>query len=75
PLDKHLYKAKVRRTIDGRLSEEVESEFFAYDSRTEIFTLRNTNTGEDRPGAGRNTIILQSKRTPPAKPVASTGAP
>lgn len=68
-------KAKVRRTQDGFQTEEAEGEYFSYDSRTEVFTLRNTSTGEDRPGGGRNTIILQSKRKPPAAAVAAMDKP
>lgn len=68
-------KAKVRRSLDGFQTEEAEGEYISYDSRTEEFTLRNTSTGEDRPGGGRNTIILQSKRRPPPAPaVAGTEA-
>lgn len=59
---KLMSKAKVRRTLGGLQTEEAEGEYISYDSRTEEFTLRNTSTGEDRPGGGRNTITLQSKR-------------
>lgn len=68
-------KAKVRRTLDGFQTEEAEGEYIAYDSRTEEFILRNTSTGEDRPGGGRNTIILQSKRKAPAAAVAGMEQP
>jgi lipopolysaccharide export system protein LptA len=61
-------KAKVRRTLDGLLTEQAEGEYISYDSRSELFVVRNTATGEDRPGGGRNTIILQSKRRPPPAP-------
>ena len=69
-------RARVRRTQDGHLAEEAEGEYISYDSRSEVFTLRNTSTGEDRPGAGRNTIVLQPKRrSPPAQPIAGTEIP
>jgi len=69
-------KAKVRRTLDGIQTEQAEGEYISYDSRTELFVVRNTATGEDRPGGGRNTIILQSKRRPPPAPaVASKESP
>ncbi|SFD04998.1 lipopolysaccharide transport periplasmic protein LptA [Massilia yuzhufengensis] len=67
--------AKMQRTIDGRPSQQAEGEYISYDSRTEVFTLRNTNTGEDRPGAGRNTIILQPRRSAPAQAAAGAGTP
>jgi len=69
---KLMSKAKVRRTLDGVQTEEAEGEFISYDSRTEQFTLRNTSTGEDRPGGGRNTIVLQSKRKAPPAPALAT---
>ena len=69
---KLMSKAKVRRTLDGVQTEEAEGEFISYDSRTEEFTLRNTSTGEDRPGGGRNTIVLQSKRKAPPAPALAT---
>jgi lipopolysaccharide export system protein LptA len=69
-------KAKVRRTLDGLQTEQAEGEYISYDSRSEMFTMRNTSTGEDHPGGGRNTIILQSKRRPaPAPAVAATDKP
>lgn len=73
---KLMSKAKVRRTLDGVQTEEAEGEFISYDSRSEEFTLRNTSTGEDRPGGGRNTIVLQSKRrAPPAPSIATMEKP
>lgn len=69
-------KAKVGRTLDGILTEQAEGEYISYDSRTEVFVVRNSATGEDRPGGGRNTIILQSKRRPPPAPaIASKETP
>lgn len=69
---KLMSKAKVRRTLDGVQTEEAEGEFISYDSRTEEFILRNTSSGEDRPGGGRNTIVLQSKRKAPPAPALAT---
>lgn len=68
-------KAKVSRTVDGMPAETAEGEFISYDSRKEVFVLRNTASGEDRPGGGLNTLILQPKRTPPTQPVASKVQP
>jgi lipopolysaccharide export system protein LptA len=59
-------KAHVRREQNGKLIDESKGEFISYDSRKEAFSMRNTNTGEDRPGAGRNTIVIQPTRTAPA---------
>ena len=66
-------KAEIKRTQNGQLIDESRGEFISYDSRKEVFAMRNTNTGDDRPGAGRNTIILQPRRTAPAPALAGTG--
>jgi lipopolysaccharide export system protein LptA len=71
-LVKLFSKARVQRLQDRRLTDEALGEFISYDSIRELFSLRNTNTGEDRPGGGRNTIILQPKRSPPAPAIAGT---
>ncbi|WP_288380231.1 lipopolysaccharide transport periplasmic protein LptA [uncultured Massilia sp.] len=66
--------AKIRRTASDRLPEEAQGEYIAYDSRKEFYVMRNTNTGEDRPGAGRNTIILPPSRVAqPASALANKG--
>jgi len=58
--------ASIRRTASGRLPDEAQGEYIAYDSRKEFYVMRNTASGEDRPGAGRNTIILPPSRIAPA---------
>jgi len=69
-------QARVRRTIDGRPSDEAEGAFISYDSHKELFSVRNTSTGDDQPGAGRGTIIIQPKRRlPPAPAIATTETP
>ena len=74
-LVKMYSKAKIRRLEGSKPSDEVEGEFISYDSRKEFFSVRNTNTGADKPGAGRGTMVIQPKRTeprtePPAAPAA-----
>lgn len=69
-------QARVRRTIDDRPSDEAEGAFIAYDSHKEQFSVRNTAAGDDLPGAGRGTIIIQPKRrAPPAPSIATTEQP
>ena len=64
-------KAKVRRLEGKRPSDEVEGEFISYDSRKEVFSVRNTNNGANTPGGGRGTMVIQPKRTgPEAAPAA-----
>jgi lipopolysaccharide export system protein LptA len=60
-------KAKVKRLEGNRPSDEVAGEFISYDSRKEYFSVRNTATGDSKPGAGRGTMVIQpsSKRPPP----------
>ena len=65
-------KARVRRLQDGRLNDEAEGEYIAYDSRRELFSIRNTNTGEDRAGAGRGSIVIQPRRAAPVGATANT---
>jgi lipopolysaccharide export system protein LptA len=74
-LVKLFSKARVQRTVDGRPSDEAEGAFISYDSHQELFSVRNTTAGEDVPGAGRGTIIIQPKRRPPAPSIATTEKP
>lgn len=62
---KLLSGATIRRTANDRLPEEARGEYIAYDSRKEFYVMRNTPSGADRPGAGRNTIILPPSRIAP----------
>lgn len=67
-LVKMFSKAKVRRLEGAKPSDEVEGEFISYDSRKEFFNVKNTSTGESKPGGGRGTMVIQPSRTePPAE--------
>jgi len=70
-LVKMYSKAKIRRLEGSKPSDEVEGEFISYDSRREFFSVRNTSTGADKPGAGRGTMVIQPKRTAPPSPAPS----
>ncbi|MQA23498.1 lipopolysaccharide transport periplasmic protein LptA [Rugamonas rivuli] len=69
-LVKLFSKAKIRRLEGGRLSDEVDGEFISYDSRKEQFAVKNSVTGESKPGAGRGTMVIQPtiRPTAPAAP-------
>lgn len=67
-------KAKIRRLEGKKPSDEVEGEFISYDSRKEYFSVRNTDAGTNKPGAGRGTMVIQPKRTEPAPAPAATPA-
>ena len=76
-LVKLFSKAKVRRLEGGRLSDEVNGEFISYDSRKEQFAVKNTVTGESKPGAGRGTMVIQPTIRPaaPAAPAPAASTP
>lgn len=59
--------------LDGkRVTDEVNGEFISYDSRKEVFAVRNDASGENKPGKGRVTLILAPRKqaTQPAQPAA-----
>lgn len=71
-LVKLFSRAKVRRLEGSKPSDEVAGEFISYDSRREQFSVRNTASGEGKPGGGRGTMVIQPSRTePPAAPPAT----
>jgi lipopolysaccharide export system protein LptA len=73
-LVKLFSKAKVRRLEGGRLSDEVDGEFISYDSRKEQFAVKNTVSGESKPGAGRGTMVIQPTIRPTAPAAAAPAA-
>jgi len=72
-LVKMFSKANIRRLEGGKQNDEVQGEFISYDSRKEFFSVRNTATGESKPGGGRGTMVIQPQRTEP--PAASAATP
>ena len=72
-LVKLFAKAKVRRLEGTRLDSEVQGEFISYDSRKEVFAVKNSVTGESKPGAGRGTMVIQPSNRQ-AAPAASSSA-
>ncbi|WP_431478574.1 lipopolysaccharide transport periplasmic protein LptA [Massilia eburnea] len=74
-LVKMFNKATIRRLEGGKQNDEVQGEFISYDSRKEFFSVRNTSSGESKPGGGRGTMVIQPTRTePPATPPAAQPA-
>jgi lipopolysaccharide export system protein LptA len=69
--------ATVRQLENGRLSSEVNGAFISYDNRTEEANVRNDASGENKPGQGRNTLILAPRRATaapaPAAPAPASG--
>ena len=56
-------KAIVRQLENGRLANEVDGAYIAYDNRTEVANVRNDVSGQSKPGQGRNTLIIAPRRT------------
>jgi len=67
--------AIVRQLENGRVSTEVKGPFISYNNRTEVADVRNDASGQDKPGNGRSTIILQPRRAPAGAAPAPAGKP
>ena len=70
-------KARIKKLEGAKPASRVDGEFISYDSRKEFFAVKNTASGETKPGAGRSTMVIQpsSKLTPPPAPAAPTNQP
>lgn len=75
-LVKLISKGRIKQLESGKVTSQVDGEFISYDSRREVFAVKNSSSGESKPGAGRGTMVIQpsSKRPPiaPALPVPAT---
>lgn len=54
-------KAQMRRLQGDKPTDEVNGEFISYDSRTEFYSVNNTNNGNSQPGAGRVRAVIQPR--------------
>ena len=72
-LVKLISKGRIKQLESGKVTSQVDGEFISYDSRREVFAVKNTPTGDSKPGGGRGTMVIQpsTKRPPiaPAQPV------
>ena len=77
-------KAKVTQLDGKRTTDQAQGPFISYDSRSEVFNLRNTSNGDSTPGGGRVRMVIESKEAakpakveakPEAKPATATGKP
>lgn len=73
-LVKLFAKARIKRLEGSKTSSQVDGEFISYDSRKEFFAVKNTPTGESKPGAGRSTMVIQPS-SKLAVPPATTPTP
>jgi len=64
-ISKLFNRAHIQRMDGPRITDEVSGEYISYDSRSEFYTVHNTDSGQSKPGAGRVTAVIQPK-TPPA---------
>ena len=73
-LVKLFAKARIKRLEGAKTSSQVDGEFISYDSRKEFFAVKNTSSGESKPGAGRSTMVIQpsSKLAVPPAPTPPT---
>ena len=75
-LVKLFASAKVKQLDSSRKTDEIDSEFIAYDSRKEVLTVRNDASGETKPGKGRGTMVIAPRVTaPPAAPAPAPAIP
>lgn len=58
-LVKLFAKAQIKKLEAGKTASQVDGEFISYDSRKEFFAVKNTPSGENKPGAGRSTMVIQ----------------
>ena len=72
-LVKLFSKAQIKKLEGSKTASQVDGEFISYDSRREFFAVKNTASGESKPGAGRSTMVIQpsnkqapASATPPA---------
>ena len=54
-------RSKVKMLDGGKVTDEVEGEYIAYDTRAEFYTVNNTATGESKPGGGRVRATMQPR--------------
>ena len=73
-LVKLFSKAIVKELENGRLTNELDGAFIAYDNRKEVATVRNDASGESKVGGGRGTLIIAPRRAAPAAGASAAGA-
>jgi len=74
-LVKLFSKAEIKKLEGSKTASQVDGEFISYDSRREFFAVKNTASGESKPGAGRSTMVIQpSVKAAPAPAPATNPA-
>ena len=57
--------ANIKQLDGPRVTDEVDGEFVSYDSRKEVFAVRNDASGQNKPGKGRVTLIMAPRQPAP----------
>jgi lipopolysaccharide export system protein LptA len=70
-LVKLFSKAVIKQTEGATVTQEMDSEYIAYDSRKQVLVGRNDASGASVPGKGRGTMIYVPGRKPAASAPAS----
>lgn len=70
-LVKLISKGRIKQLESGKVTSQVDGEFISYDSRREVFAVKNSSSGESKPGAGRGTMVIQPSNKSPAPAAAS----
>lgn len=78
-LVKLFSKAQIKKLEGSKTASQVDGEFISYDSRREFFAVKNSASGESKPGGGRSTMVIQpsikqapAPATTPTTPAAPT---
>lgn len=71
-LVKLFSKAQIKKLEGSKTASQVDGEFISYDSRREFFAVKNTASGESKPGAGRSTMVIQPSAKQAPQPASAT---
>ncbi|WP_072787074.1 lipopolysaccharide transport periplasmic protein LptA [Duganella sacchari] len=76
-LVKLFSKAQIKKLEGSKNASQVDGEFISYDSRKEFFAVKNSPSGDSKPGGGRSTMVIQpsSKLAVPATAPAAPATP
>ncbi len=54
-------RSKVKMLDTSKVTDEVEGDYIAYDTRAEFYTVNNTAPGESKPEGGRVRVTMQPR--------------
>jgi len=76
-LVKLFSKAQIKKLEGSKNASQVDGEFISYDSRKEFFAVKNSPSGDSKPGGGRSTMVIQpsSKLAVPAPAATAPATP